>query len=71
MIVPNYFWKCLIIMMFVHEARMIYETYMDYRDDDEEEMEDIIGDCHRSFSSEKLCTVERSLSFHRVCPQKP
>lgn len=38
MIVPNYFWKCLIIMMFVHEARMIYETYMDYRVDDEEEM---------------------------------
>ena len=23
--------------MFVHEARMIYETYMDYRDDDDEE----------------------------------
>ena len=37
--VPNYFWKCLIIFMFVHEARMIYETYIDYRnDDDEEEM---------------------------------
>ena len=36
--VPGYFWKCLIIMMFVHEARMIYETYMDYRDDDKEEM---------------------------------
>ena len=36
--VPGYFWKCLIIMMFVHEARMIYETYMDFRDNDEEEM---------------------------------
>ena len=41
--VPNYFWKCLIIFMFVHEARMIYETYIDYRnDDDEEEMPESI-----------------------------
>ena len=42
MIVPNYFWKCLIIMMFVHEARMIYETYIDYRNDDEEEIPESI-----------------------------
>ena len=40
--VPNYFWKCLIIMMFVHEARMIYETYMGFRDDDDEEMPESI-----------------------------
>ena len=35
--VPDYFWKSLILIMFVHEARMIYETYMDYRDDEEKE----------------------------------
>ena len=27
--------------MFVHEARMIYETYMDFRDDDEEMPESV------------------------------
>ena len=39
--VPGYFWKCLLIFMFVHEARMIYETYMDFRDDDEEMPESV------------------------------
>ena len=41
--------------MFVHEARMIYETYMDYRDDDEEEMPESVRHLY-SWKNEEVKT---------------
>lgn len=34
--IPHYVWKSLIVLLFIHEAKLIYETYKDYQDEDNE-----------------------------------
>ena len=40
--VPDYVWKSLIVLLFIHEAKLIYETYKDYQEEDKDEIPECV-----------------------------